>query len=450
MSLRLLTCLTGLLLASPLAAQTAFEQEVRPFVAKHCARCHNAKTKRGKLDLERFKTADDAKKEAAVWEGAADRVRAHEMPPEGARQPSIEKRAAFLAWAKTIERKDKDCKRLATDQTQNFYRGHVMSRRLNRAEYDNTVRDLFGLDFRLGERLPADGAGGEGFDNTGDALFTSPIHLEKYLAVAETILRHVLDTGDKPEVKRHFTAAQREEARKRLLIAAPGKGLNGREAARKIVAAFAQKAYRRPVEAAEVERLLTVFDRAQKRGDSFEASLKLPLKAVLISPNFLFLVEPEPAKDGVYKLGDYPLAARLSYFVWASMPDEELFRLAADGSLTQPDVLSSQVRRMLRDPKARDFAQNFVGQWLGLKALGETVKPDPQRFPEFDAELADAMRQEPARLFEAILREDRSLLELLDADYTFVSEKLAAIYGLQGVSGSEFRRVSLTDRSRGG
>src|SRR5262245_26544910 len=260
MSRRLLCCLTALLLAPPLAAQTAFEKDVLPFVKKHCARCHDAKNKRGDLDLVRFKTLDDVKKELAVWEQAALRVRGHEMPPEGARQPSIEARRQFLTWAKTIERKDTDCKRLATDQTQNFYRGHVMSRRLNRAEYDNTIRDLLGLDFRLGERLPADGSGGEGFDNNGDALFTSPIHLEKYLAVAETILRHVLNTGDKPEVKRQFAKARLDAARKRLLVAVPGQGLSAREAARKVVAAFAEKAYRRPVAAAEVERLLTVFD----------------------------------------------------------------------------------------------------------------------------------------------------------------------------------------------
>jgi hypothetical protein len=330
----------------------------------------------------------------------------------------------------------------------NFYKGHVMSRRLSRDEYNNSIRDLIGLDLRPADRFPADGSGGEGFDNNGDALFTSAIHVEKYLDAAEYVVTAIL----KPTAAEtsRFPPQAIAAARQRLLSAMPGPELPPREAARLIVGRFAERAFRRPVAAGEVERLLSVFDRALERGDSFESALKLPLKAILISPHFLFLVEPEPEKDGVYELPDYPLASRLSYFLWASMPDDELLRLAAEGKLRDDGFLREQIRRMVRDPRSRGLVESFTAQWLGLGALGDTVRPDPKRFPEFDDALADAMRREPVLFFDNLLREGRSLLELLDSDYTFVNERLARHYGIEKVQGPEMRRMPLTDKNRGG
>ncbi len=445
----LLTC--ALVLTFGTAAQGAdskFEKETRPFLKKYCVSCHNSEKKKGDLDLARFEKEADVSKGEDVWAEVAARVLAHEMPPEGRKQPSIEQRRQFVRWAKSVAKKGDDCKQLASDRTMNFYKGHVMSRRLSRTEYNNSVRDLIGLDLRPADRFPSDGSGGEGFDNNGDALFTSAIHVEKYLNAAE----YVLSTVFRPSAAdiTRFSSKALAAARARLLIASPGPDLTPHEAARRIVARFAERAFRRPITVAEVERLLTVFDRAQQRGDSFEMALKLPLKAVLISPHFLFLVEPEPEKDGVHELPDFPLASRLSYFLWASMPDEELFALATAGKLRDENVLREQVRRMLRDPRSHGLAESFVSQWLGLGALGETVRPDPQRFPEFDETLADAMRQEPIWFFDNLIREGRSLLELLDADYTFVNERLAQHYGVEGVRGTEMRRVPLVDKNRGG
>lgn len=438
-----LTCCTA-----SLGADAQFEKEIRPLLTKYCVGCHNPQKKRGDLDLARFEKDADVGKDAEVWAEVAARVLAHEMPPEGRKQPSIEQRRKFVRWARSVAKKPDDCKQLASDRTMNFYKGHVMSRRLSRAEYNNSIRDLIGLDLRPADRFPSDGSGGEGFDNNGDALFTSAIHVEKYLDAAEYILNSVLKPSA-ADIAR-FSPEAIQVARSRLLIAAPGPELPPHEAARGIVARFAERAFRRPVEASEVERLLTVFDRAQRRGDSFETALKLPLKAVLISPHFLFLVEPEPDKDGVYELPDYPLASRLSYFLWASMPDDELLRLAAEGKLRDGGFLREQVRRMLRDPRSRGLAESFTGQWLGLGALGETVRPDPHRFSEFDEALADAMRQEPIYFFDTLLREGRGLLELLDADYTFANERLARHYGIGGVRGTAMRRVPLPDKNRGG
>ena len=434
--------------AAALAENDTFGKEVRPVLKTYCISCHNAQKKRGGLDLDRFQKSADVSMGEEVWSEVAARVLAHEMPPEGKKQPSIEQRRKFVRWARSVAKKTDDCKQLASDRTMGFYKGHVMSRRLSRDEYNNTIRDLIGLDLRPADRFPADGSGGEGFDNNGDALFTSAIHVEKYLDAAEYILTAVLKPTD-AETSR-FSSEAIAAAQQRLLCAIPRSDLTPREAAHRIVGRFAERAFRRPVADGEVERLLTVFDRAIQRGDPFETALKLPLKAVLISPHFLFLVEPEPEKDGVYELPDYPLASRLSYFLWASMPDDELLHLAAEGKLRDDGFLREQIRRMLRDSRSRGLAESFTAQWLGLGALGDTVRPDPKRFPEFDDPLAEAMRREPVLFFENLLREGRSLLELLDADYTFVNERLARHYGIAGVQGSEMRRVALTDKNRGG
>ena len=234
------------------------------------------------------------------------------------------------------------------------------------------------------------------------------------------------------------------------MIAKPDKGRLPRDAAREVINTFAYRAFRRPVESSELEKLLVLFDRAQARGDSFEASLRLPLKAVLISPNFLFLVEQQPPEDGVYELGDYQIATRLSYFLWSSMPDDELMKLAGKGVLHEENILRQQVERMIRDPRSIALGQNFASQWLGITALGGAMRPDPTRFPQFDDELVAAERQEVVLFFNSIIHEDRSLLDLIDSDYTYVNQKLARLYELPGVRGPEMRRVSLVGGNRGG
>jgi hypothetical protein len=204
--------------------------------------------------------------------------------------------------------------------------------------------------------------------------------------------------------------------------------------ARKIVEAFARRAFRRPVTEAELAPYLKLA------GHGIEA----PLEALLVSPDFLFRIE---SGDGA--IGSFALATRLSYFLWSSTPDEELMRAAEQGTLRKPEVLAAQVRRMLKDPRSRALVENFAGQWLELRRL-ESVAPDREKFPAFDEYLRMSMRQETERFFESIVREDRSVLDLLDAKDTFLNEKLAKFYGISGVNGPEFRRVALTDPARGG
>jgi hypothetical protein len=245
------------------------------------------------------------------------------------------------------------------------------------------------------------------------------------------------------------TAQPLPEAHRRIFFCQPAPETK-LDCARQIIGRFAQRAFRRPVEGAEVERLLKFVTLPEQEGDTFEAGIKLALQAVLVSPHFLFRGEVRPGPDNapaVYPLDDYALASRLSYFLWSTMPDEELFAEAGRGTLRKN--LARQVGRMLKHAKARALVDNFAGQWLGLRGLKHAT-PDLELFPEFDAPLSAAMARETELFVEAIIKGDRSVLEFLDADYTFVNERLARHYGLTGVTGDEFVRVSLRGTPRGG
>jgi mono/diheme cytochrome c family protein len=223
----------------------------------------------------------------------------------------------------------------------------------------------------------------------------------------------------------------------------PAKGPHTAVTARRIVADLARRAYRRPVTDKEVDELVRLIAMVQQDGESFEEGLCLAIQRMLISPHFLFRVEKSP------RLTEHELATRLSYFLWGSMPDEELFRVAGEGTLRRPDVLEAQVRRMLKDPKARALVENFGGQWLRTRAL-ESHTPDRTRFPEFTDYTRASMRRETELFFEHVLREDRPVTDFLDANYSFLNQRLAEFYGIRGVKGHEFRKVDLAGSRRGG
>ncbi|QDT71032.1 DUF1592 domain-containing protein [Lacipirellula limnantheis] len=443
----------------PAAPADEFATKIRPIVEHHCLPCHAGPESDGSLDLAPYATSADALAAPDVWEHVMERINLHEMPPEGSDQLNDEKRSAIIGWVEANRRPEDDCHKLATDANQRFYAGHVMSRRLSRSEYNNTIRDLTGLDLRPADAFPSDGSGGEGFDNTGDTLFVSPVLLEQYLLAATRVLDAALPereemTNEAGEASTSpnssFDIRHSSFSPLASQLTFPQDQLPPRAAAQQSLTAFARRAFRRPLADDELARLMTLFDRAQSRGDAYLPSLKLALKAVLISPHFLFLVETEPEAEGVYALNHHQLAARLAYFIWNTMPDDELAQLADEAKLDDETILRAQIRRMLADPKARGLADSFATQWLNIGALGQTVKPDAERFPDFDAELAADMRREAVSLVETILREDRSLLDLIDADYAVVNDRLAAHYGLSPVAGAEFRKVALDDRRRGG
>ena len=222
--------------------------------------------------------------------------------------------------------------------------------------------------------------------------------------------------------------------------------------ARRILTRLARRAYRRPVAAADVDPLLDLFAIGRADGDRFEDGIEMALSGVLVSPSFLFRAPRAPeriAPGSAYRLSDIDLASRLSFFLWSSVPDEELLDLAERGRLSDPAVLDGQIARMLADPKAGALVENFGGQWLHLRNVADWT-PDPVRFADFDDALRYAFERETELFLDYLIREDRSVLELIDADYTFLNERLAGFYGIDGVNGGYFRRVPLAGTARGG
>lgn len=408
---------------APLAA------EATEFLQTHCLKCHQGERPKAKLDLTKLQTVQSLTADAKRWSRIVKRVEAGEMPPVGSPQPPAEARDKFLDEIKRALH--------AAICEAGPQPGPAPVRRLNRTQYMATLRDLLGIQASLQELLPEDGAGGEGFDNAAETLFLSPLHAEKYLEAA----RAALDYGAKdPRSRRVFLTSKppspggavsnstqrrfrREEA------AAEPKEPETPENARVILERFVPRAFRRPAQDGEVDQYFVLFEAAQQRGDSYESALLFAMRAILISPHFLFRIE-QPNPDPQPKLvNDYELAARLSYFLWASLPDEDLMKLAAEGKLNQPDVLREQVARMLKDRKTRESVESFVEQWLGTRELGRNVKPDRES-SRYTNELEWALKQEPVLFFQYLLTENRPLLDLLDANYTFLDSKLVRHYRL--------------------
>ena len=241
-------------------------------------------------------------------------------------------------------------------------------------------------------------------------------------------------------------------SRRRVFTSRPATPAGEDRSAKQILGSLMRRAYRRPVTAAEVEGPFALYQQARKGGD-FDAGIEMALSAVLVSPEFLFRVEQDPAgipPNRPYRISDLELASRLSFFLWSSIPDDQLLRAAEARTLHQPAVLARQVRRMLADPKSQALINNFAEQWLRLRNL-DSITPDMRLFPDFDDNLRQAFRQETELFVGSILREDRSVLDLLRANYTFVNERLAKHYGIPNVYGTRFRRVTLDEDSwRGG
>ena len=561
--------LVGLVPYVCLAAGTSFENTVQPFLKSNCVLCHNAKLKVGGLVLDGYSDSKTALQDRDIWEKVVQKLRTGQMPPKGIPAPPAQQVAQVTAWF--------DAQFARLDREMKPDPGRVTAHRLNRVEYNNTIRDLVGVNFKPAADFPADDSG-YGFDNIGDVLSLSPVLMEKYLAAAGKIARQaiVADPPPKPtreridhlpvaaeeqpardlagkhefpvegdyvvrglvggrhdaelitlwldgkqiktfpvttddeaprvgELRLHITAGSHElkatllhddsrpdaqpdpadvkveeknkrrirdpyvdhfeingpynpharpltESHKRIFICGHAPAQHKPECARMIVAELARRAYRRPVTTAEVNALVRFVNMAQQNGDSFEQGVRVALEAMLVSPHFLFRIESDPDPNNPvasHRLDDYELASRLSYFLWSSMPDAKLFRLAGERKLHKPDVIEAEVRRLLLDPKSVALVDNFAGQWLELRNL-DSLKPDPDRFPNFDESLRQAMKQETRLFFEAVVHEDRSILDFIDGKFTYLNERLAKHYGIPGITGPEFRRVELTGDERSG
>lgn len=594
---------------SATAAAPDFKGTALTFLKKHCYECHGEQTKKADLDLTKFKDAANILKEQKHWKNVLHQVNTGEMPPKKKPQPTAQEVANFNA---AIENAFALAEKTAKPDP-----GRVTLRRLNRTEYNNTVRDLLGVDYNAAEDFPADDIG-HGFDNIGDVLTLSPLHLERYIEAAESIAaRVILPTPPKPGV-RHLSGrflqpnnAQTPQDRFRVMdpkgtnatltgpfaatgdylkltgdaelllratlyaeprgpspvkvalflqgsglpekssdaeiaplmglgvasmkplkilktyeiTARAGKpqtiefrlnrvpginragiaiirppegeepprlfvehissegpletrpafqvamvaGLEGKpeaERTRLVLTRLLTRGYRRPPTARELETMTRVVTDTTADGRKWEAGIQRCIVALLCSPKFLFRVELDslPRYPGAHPIDEFQLASRLSYFLWSTMPDDELLNLAAKSQLTS--ALDNQVGRMLKDPKAESLTKNFALQWLQLQRL-QTYAPDNKLFPGFNESLRTAMKRETELFFGEIIREDRSVLELIDANFTYLNEPLARHYGIADTAGNwlyqkktqpgglaiprnEFVRVALPMKERGG
>jgi hypothetical protein len=401
-----------------------FQRDLLPQLQRHCWDCHNGRKAKGGVRLDGFTNLVSVYREPKLWETAVRQIEERLMPPESRKtQPTQEERLALGEGLRELLDNPAPGS-IPLDP------GPKIAHRLSRTEYNHTVRDLLGVSLRPADDFPADGGGGGGFDNNASTLFVPPLLMEKYLLAAEELLA----AAEPGALFRHPVTWYRSES----------------SAAARDLREFARRAWRRPVSVSELDPILEFYRRTRNGGADSRTATLAAAKAVLVSPRFLFRLETDPPGRSPAAVDDHALASRLSYFLWSSMPDATLFALADAGRLSKPEVLGSQVRRMLADPKSRALSEQFVGQWLGIRTLGSVAAPDPHKFPEFTPALREAMVAEPTEFFAALLRDDRSLLELLDSDYTWVNAELARHYGLPGVTGTGFTKVSLPDRRRGG
>jgi len=407
---------------------SALSPEPPPLFQEFCFDCHGDGSKKGGVSFDHtaFTSPEDQRK---FWFDVWRNLDAELMPPSDKPRPTQEQRAALQAW---VEANPLHLNPAKPDP------GRVTIRRLNREEYRNTIRDLTGVDYPVQEHFPPDDTG-YGFDTIGDVLNLSPIHLEKYLAAAKEIVASALAPANSLRVH---------------LVPEGPPPLDSKERAaytQSIIRSFAEKALRRPVDAVTLSRLSALA------GGDFDQGLRDAFVAVLASPRFLFRAEVQTAEDKPgenAQVDEFALASRLSYFLWSSMPDKELWSLAQKGLLRSQ--WEAQLKRMLADPKIERFSRNFVGQWLQTRdteavpiqvnaILG--VKKREEQDKIFPFKLRHAMRLETEMLFSYVLRKGLPSEELLTARYSFLASGLAKFYGLTGVTGSEVRKVQLPEGS---
>ena len=460
----------------------AYSREVRPLLAKYCLSCHGDNKPKGGLNLASLKEAESFK----VWKHVWDRLKSRQMPPSDQPQPTPEERDRLTGWIeKTFAEHTLDGhpdpgplhpRRLNVREQMNTFRDLAVAKdagRPRRATYtakpDGSV-NLYNAIIPPAEHpcafvprfLPQDTNDG-GFDTIGENLSIPPFLMEKYFRCSKVLLDDLFSAKGKDNAGR-YQWTLREQVEKVQKGPHP-KGMTQRQALTAFLKDFAGRAFRRPVTGDEVEKYAKLFDRAQEKGEDFENSIRLPLQAILVSPRFVVLwgdaavAEPKKESAPVRPLDDYELATRLSYFLWSSLPDRELFLAAQQGRLRDPEVLEQQVRRMLRDQRVTDgFLEGFLCQWLQLDRL-DRATPDAEKYAAyFQNNLAELMKQELLLFTDLILVEDRSILECIDTDWGFMCYPLAQHYGIENFPGKKpgnlteppWYRVKFADKRRGG
>lgn len=411
-------------------AEQFFRGRVTPVVTRYCLPCHqNRRPTRAGVNFSPALKDPGHAAFTEQWKKGAARVKAHDMPPKGAAQPEEADRQMFVDWLaklKYLSHKDP---------------GPFVIRRLTKTEYANTLRDLFGVEPSVADGLP-DEVSGEGYLNS-----LSPLQLEQYLTIADKVLHWIAAPAGAPP-----TAVQKRLFGERM----PPPKADQRAAARNVARSLARKAYRRPPTDAELDVLMATFDLGRRNNLAYPQALQLMLKAILVSPQFLFITPARGAEaeagsgTGIVPLDDHQLASRLSYLLWGTMPDDELMALAESGKLHEPAALKAQAKRLLDDRRSRALFDGFGAHWLSVGGLKRQVF-DPAMFPQMTPAMRQAMYDEVRLFFESIVREDKSVIRFVDSDYTYLNETVAAIYGLQKtVKGPGMRLVRLSDGNRGG
>ena len=423
---------------------------VQSLLATHCADCHGGGADEGGFAVESLAELGTLVSDFDTWQIVRQRIHDMEMPPASSEPIPDGDRDALVRWI------DQAIRQAACDPS--IPRGPAPLRRLTRNEYRNTIRDLLGIHFDASDVLPSEGSGGEGFDNAAEVLLISPLHAEKYLDAAKMALEH----AERDErARQNLTLGRTDRGRGRR----DGSGNRSQESnpsaaaevddetrAHRALRQFAQRAYRRPVNDEEITPLVQLYKAAREDGGTFESACFYAMQGVLISPHFLFRVESPNESDHSVPLTDHELAVRLSYFLWETMPDDALRRAADAGELSDPEKLRAQVLRMLGDARLLDASLSFTGQWLGTAELGRTRFPDAELYPWIDDPTRTAMRDQPGYVFAEILRTNASLLELIDADWTFLTTELVRLYQiprdqLQGEIRQHLVRVQLPEGS---
>lgn len=414
------------------------KRDVVPLLQRYCFDCHSDSESSGRLNFQRLLRVRPIVSRREMWINVIEQTKNHVMPPEDAMQPTLsERQAIVLSLHNAIFDFDYESVRNP---------GFEGVRRLTHREFSNTVRDLFETEIDVASRFPDDLSGTSGFDNSANSLFIQPLLMERYVSAVE----HVVETA-LPTATTNLGDSRTSRSYARVFVSRPSTLLSSEVAAERIVRVFLRRAFRRLPDDSEVERYAAIVQHNVDAGKTFEESVKAALQVVLISPNFLLRAErSRPEASQPYAVNDWDLASRLSYFLWASMPDDELLELAEQGELSKDGTLAKQVERMLSDPKSETLGSVFASQWLGSQFLGKRVRLDPIDNPWCTESLMAAMRAETTMFFHHLAVNDRPVAELIDADYTFLNEELAKLYRIHGVSGATMRRVSLGSGRRGG
>ncbi len=394
-----------------------FASQVLPTLRSACFDCHSEAEAAGDLNLESLVAVEPLVAGRKEWINVIEQLKNRSMPPSDHDQPSEEDRRLLVGWLTHAI--------IDFDYSQVQHVGFEPARRLTHDEYNHTVSDLFGIVMRPADRFPEDMTASSGFDNSSNSLFLQPLLMERYANAATRIADAVV--GDPS-----FLARWRR---------------SGKGDAKNALAKLMSRAYRRKVTSEELTAMLARYEHTLASADEATA-LRDVIEILLVSPNFLIRTERVGHPSEPFSVTDIELASRLSYFLWASMPDDRLYRLGVDGTLSKPDVLAAEIDRMLDDRRSRSLGELFASQWLGFADLGR-LRPDQIDNPWATDALIEAMHDESSLFFSSLVEEDASIEQLVDAKYTFLNEELARHYGIDGISGKRMRRVDV-ELPRGG